>query len=295
TGYIILEQSLCVLHDISDKETVLIDSGYFTSPELLELLKARGKRVPAVLCTHLHVDHIGNNGLLQRTFGSKIYVARKEKEIMEQRLNHQGAVPFKWMEPEKYFFGDSGICRITAINDKDKAIKIGGAEFKIERLSGHSPDHLGFATPDGVLHIGDSMMTDMVLKKSKIPYEFNITSALETLERFKVMDYPYFAASHMDVVLKQDMPKIAGENIAFHNKVLDEMEKNLDVWKEQERFIEETITGRGVHIRLTRNSGWLPSAIRSYLGHLIRQGRITRKTENGKKYIKRITIKAVEK
>ena len=292
TGYIILEQSLCVLHDISDKETVLIDSGYFTSEELIDFLKARGKKVPAVLCTHMHVDHMGNNGILQRVFGSKIYVAQKEKDVTEERYkaareNPGKNMPFEWMNPDQYFYGDSGKYRITPLSKDAKNVKVGNAVFPIERLYGHSPEHLGFATPDGVLHIGDSMMTDVVLRRSKIPYELNVTAALETLEKLKHMDYPYFAASHMDVVEKTDIVKIAQENIDFHKDMLDEMERNLGDWIEETKFVDETIAGRGVHIKLTRNRGWLPSAIRSYMGHLVREGRLQSKRVDGKKYIKR--------
>ena len=46
---------------LSANEAVLIDSGLQRSPQLLELFERKHIRISAVLCTHLHPDHISNN------------------------------------------------------------------------------------------------------------------------------------------------------------------------------------------------------------------------------------------
>lgn len=279
TGYVIMEQSLVLLHDISDKETVLIDSGYFESPELLELLKARGKTVPAVLCTHLHVDHDGNNGLMQRKFGAKIYIGKGEKKVHDERYNSDVEVPFSWMSREQYFFGDSGKYDMTVIEDDVHEVKVGETVFSVERLPGHSPDHLGFGTPDGILMVADAVMTDSVLRKSKIPYELNITKAIKTLEMIPDLGYEQYAASHMGMITCEDIKRVCDDNLKLHNGMLMEIERRLNGWQNLDKFVNETIANRGVHMRLTRNRGWIPAAICSYIDHLIREGRVVMSRE----------------
>lgn len=278
TGYIKLDDSLVVTYDINGRDMVMIDSGYRESPELLAWLREEGKRVAAVLCTHIHVDHIGNNGMLQREFGAKIYVTEREFNVQQERFSSDDKISFEWMGREKYFFGDSGRYETTVIpssvSGRKKTLAICGADFEIVPLPGHSPDHVGFETPDGVLHIGDAMMSDMVLKKSKVPYEMNISKTLNTLEKIARLDHPYLVASHRAVIPNEDIAAIAQANIDYHNDMLDEIERRLNGWQEMDKFITEVIGNRGVRMRLTRNIVWLPVAVKSYIDHLIREGRV---------------------
>lgn len=270
-----MDSSLVVICDTNDRECVLIDSGFSESPELLDLLKSRGKRAAAVLCTHFHVDHMGNNGLLQREHGAKIYASAREIEVQKERFENDGSFSFEWMSRERYFFGASGKYRSKAVTEDQRTVRAGGASFRVEKLYGHSPAQLGFATPDGVLHIGDAFMTDRVLRHSKVPYELNITRTLRTLEKIKHMDYPFYAASHMGIVERKDLAEAVDANISYHESMLDYIESRLGrEWVNMDTFIMEIIDSRGVNIKKSSNMGWLPSAVKSYIDHLIRVGRI---------------------
>lgn len=269
-----MDRSLVVISDTTGRECVLIDSGYSEAPDLLDFLKSRGRRPAAVLCTHFHVDHMGNNGLLQREAGSKIYAAALEIEVQRSRYESDEGSSFKWMDRDKYFFGESGKYKTRPVAPGQKSVQIGGASFLVEELFGHSPAHLGFATPDGVLHVGDAIMTDRVLRHSKVPYELNITKTLETLEKMRHLDYPLFAASHMGIIERRDIGGVITANIDYHLDMLDYIEKNLDSgWENMDMVIREIIEGRGVNIARSGNIGWIPSAVRSYIDHLVREGR----------------------
>lgn len=278
TGYMILDQSLVVTYDINDRETVIIDSGYRERPELIKWARGNGKEIKAVLCTHFHVDHMGNNGLLQREMGTEIFASAREYEVQQTRFNSDDPISFKWMDREKYFFGASGRFDTVVLPPDQREIIISGCRFKVEPLLGHSPGHIGFATPDGILHIGDAFMSDMVLRHSKVPYELNITETLKTLERVKYMGYKYYAASHRAVIPEKDIAKTLDDNIDYHNNMLDQIERRLNGWQRMDRFIMEVIENRGVQIKNTRSIGWLPVAVRSYIEHLIREGRVVYKT-----------------
>ena len=63
---------------ISRHEVVLIDSGESETPEMIPMLKEQGLRVRAVLHTHLHTDHMANDKLLIRNFGTQVYAHPEE-------------------------------------------------------------------------------------------------------------------------------------------------------------------------------------------------------------------------
>jgi glyoxylase-like metal-dependent hydrolase (beta-lactamase superfamily II) len=203
-----------------------------------------------------------------------IYAARREYQWQQESFRSDRDITFEWMDRERYFFGDSGMYETTPIEPGQTEIEIGGAVFAVEDLSGHSPAHLGFATPDGVLHIGDAFMSDRVLRHSKIPYEYNIGKTLDSLERMKKMDYPYFAAAHKAVISAGDVGDVLDANISYHKRMLDEILQRLNGWQRTDRFIQEVIANRGVDIRRSSSSGWLPDAIRSYIDYLINEGKV---------------------
>ena len=64
TWFVDLKDALAAICLTGRGEAVLIDSGREERQELLTGLEARGLRVRAVLCTHLHRDHTANNLLL---------------------------------------------------------------------------------------------------------------------------------------------------------------------------------------------------------------------------------------
>ena len=280
TGYMLMDQSVVVTYDLSDKEMVLIDSGYRQHDDLLQWARDRGKRIRAVLCTHFHIDHMGNNGLLQREMGTEIFASEREYQVQQERFGSNDQISFDWMDREKYFFGDSGRFDTTVVTPEQREIVIDGRVFRAEDLPGHSPGHLGFATPDGILHIGDAFMSDIVLRHSKVPYEFNITDTLATLERVKRMSYDYYAASHRSIITESDIARVIDDNIAYHNDMLDEIERRLNGWQRMDRFVMEVIENRGVQVKTTRSIGWLPVAVRSYIEHLIREERVIYKAGN---------------
>ena len=279
-----MDRSLVVIYDIDSRRSVLIDSGYSESPELIDLMKSRGRRVSACLCTHFHVDHMGNNGLLQKVYGAKIYASELEIEVQKKRYESDEGSSFEWMDRDKYFFGESGKYRTKPVAEDQREVNVDGARFTVEKLYGHSPAHLGFATPDGVLHVGDAFMTDRVLRHSKVPYELNITKTLDTLEKIRHMDYPYFAASHMGIVEQKDIGRVIGANIDYHESMLSYIESRLGrSWENMQTFIMEIIENRGVNIKRSSNIGWIPAAVRSYIDHLALKGKVVFGNEDGEK------------
>lgn len=203
-GYSCVGAYLLPSHDI-----VLIDSGFRPSPELFELLDQEQLRVEAVLCTHLHVDHVANNYALIERFGTKIYAG--EREIKEATEGHWHV----WPE------GKEG--EILPIPDGASSVTIQGVSFDCLPTPGHTLGHLSFASPDGVFFIGDAMVSPAVLKNSKLPYMTDIKLAEDSMRKIDQTSYPCYLAAHKGPMGKEALHACVDENLKKETDLLEEL------------------------------------------------------------------------
>lgn len=173
---------------------VLIDSGREEQPEFIDWLKEQGISPVAVINTHLHIDHIGCNELLKKEFQCNIYASSDE-------IRH---------ENDAGYTAGKG-----AISNPDSGIlEICGHEFEIIPTPGHSCGHQAVVTPDGVCFLGDVVMSEEILKSSKMPYHLDIDAALDSMDKVKKMDYSMFVLSHEGCFTKEQIVETVGSNLA---------------------------------------------------------------------------------
>ena len=129
TGYVDLPGALVPVYRLSEHEVLLFDSGREPSPELMDLLEWEQLRVRAVMCTHLHEDHIANNEQLIARYGTEIYASALDV----RELLARDTVPYP----------------IHPVENTD-VLRIDGAEIRLLALPGHTEGQLAYVTPDGV-------------------------------------------------------------------------------------------------------------------------------------------------
>jgi len=128
---------------------LLVDTGCARTAR--ELQQALGDRpVQLVVNTHRHEDHIGGNGLLQRTYGAPILV-------------HEDALPYLanprrlCLQPyRRLFWGWPEPAEGTAIGTE---VQTEHHRFLVVPTPGHSPDHIALFEPEeGWLFGGDAFI-----------------------------------------------------------------------------------------------------------------------------------------
>ena len=60
TEYVSVDESLIGIYHLSGNGVVLIDAGAAEWPEFLDDIISRGLEVKAILCSHLHFDHMSD-------------------------------------------------------------------------------------------------------------------------------------------------------------------------------------------------------------------------------------------
>ena len=157
-----------------------------TDDTYMRALKAAGcsvEDIDFVMCTHLHVDHVGwntrmENGRWVPTFPKARYIFGKAEFDYWTAQNAKGEVP-----P----FADSVLPVVEArradIVGNDFAV---GDHLRIMPTPGHTPGHVAFAlgrSKDDAVFVGDMMHTPLQLRHPELSPKFDVDPALAAVTR----------------------------------------------------------------------------------------------------------------
>ncbi len=243
-----------------DGRAVLIDSGSVAHPELAEALDREGLGVAAVICTHLHPDHIANNRLLIDRWGAEIWADAAEIRAVGPRFEMLRGDPLEkkwlWTEPDY---------PIRPIPPGTEALTLAGAEFRLLPTPGHVEGHLAVVTPDAVCCLGDAIISASVLAGSSLPYmEYDVDLAVESMAGIRDMDYPCYVAAHREVIAPEDLGPLVDANIRKELRLYDLLRRIITAPTPMEEAVTAFMRAAGVEreIMLSRSSMRGSAAIR---------------------------------
>lgn len=225
TGYIETPGAMIPVYRLPGDELLLFDSGREPSPELMALLEREQLRVKAVMCTHLHEDHIANNDLLVARYGARIYASAPDISELQSR--------------------DSVSYPVSAIDGAD-ALDLEGASIRLLPLPGHTEGQLAYVTPDGVCCVGDAIMTRKPLERAKIPYMDDVDGSMVSMEALRQTDYPFYIIAHKGVVRKEELSALIDRNIQKELDLYELLRRQITEPAPMEQVITDFIRGAGV-------------------------------------------------
>ena len=277
TGIITTHFSLIPSYRLSAREFVLIDSGAQAHPELLEEFDQLGFRVAAVVCTHLHPDHIANNRALINRYGTEIYASSDEIRDVGPRyaLLRSDPLEEKWLCTEPDY-------PIIAIED-EPVLNVHGARFEILPTPGHVKGHFSIITPDGVCCMGDAILSEEQLRVSLLPFiEYDVDLAVESMAALGRTFYPLYIAAHKAVIPQKALPTLAEANIRKELELYGLLRELIRAPMEIDTAITTFMTAAGVgrEIMIRRTS--MRASAMTRFNALARAGEIC--LENGMVY-----------
>ena len=192
------------------KSLYLIDSGMdeYDAKRIHAELKetfpeeAGGFDVPVIINTHSHADHSGGNAYFARTFGSRIWISRKEAGSL-QNPDLQGIVisrghPFPQVQCPFYLAEPSEASRL--IDDTTEVLLPNGAKISFLSLPGHYFEMLGVlvTAPDGktALFAGDAFFGRHHIGKYWIPFLFDVAQFKQSLDKLASTPADVYLPSH---------------------------------------------------------------------------------------------------
>lgn len=237
-------------------KAVMIDSG-LKDPDrqgILKLLEQEQIRVAALLTSHFHRDHIGNHRAIQEKHGAHVYMTPFTSAMLENTRRPSPVLKESAMQAVPHS-GPRESNTEHLFLPTEEAITVAGYTFKILPLPGHSQEHVGFVTPDGVAYLSDTLLSRPILQSVRIPYFTFCREDLEAKASVLEMDYPCYILAHNGVYT--NVRELAQENI-------DNLQEKLHV---VEMLAQHWITLEQLAAQVIRHMGGDGDALRKVMGY----------------------------
>lgn len=284
-SYVIMAPTNIGVYSFKNKNCLLVDTGIDNTAvkKIDETLEESTLHPKFIVNTHSHVDHFGGNNYLRDKYtGILTYSSHEEILLMENgELNSE--ILFSSCN------AFSSLDKLTVKHSfeaplKEGENKIGDDKFNVFYLPGHSKNCVAIATGDKVCYLGDSIFSEEILDKYKIPNLINVKEENKTLDKIKEIDCDYFVIGHSSkIYTKEEIDKL----------VLINKEALSRIYEEILEFLQEPLTREDLVSNMTvfselplsfKECYLLNQTISSFLSYLYERGEVTYQVEDGKVY-----------
>lgn len=271
------------VYRLDGRDVVLLDSGSAFQPDesefVLGVLSEENLNVKAVIATHGHWDHNGNNKALLEKYGCRIYMYGAEAYTSSNvdRLRFQWMpMPFQQMHP---LLSRMEALTTDYIPEGETEIEICGSKFGILHTPGHSRSHIAIITEDNVAMVGDAVMTDQVLRHSKLPYAESIAVDFRTKRKLAALQCDRYILSHKGV--RDDLRHDVEQNIAHYIRRAEAVAACVKDGMSFDDIAAAVIMEMHIRIHSRFDYADIHSMIAPYVQYLEETGRLEAWYENG--------------
>lgn len=279
-------------YKINDEEIILLDSGWIKEREGIDkLLNENDFKVIGILCSHAHIDHIGNNMYLKEKHNSIIAMSSYEALVCSSAVNLKVYYSSQTLSEVTKHFGHM-ICETDImISDDVSNIYLSGIKFEIIHTPGHSPAHICIITPDDVAYLGDTLISYEVMKGAKMPYAFILKEDLKSKEKLYDLKCSDYIIAHKGTYKQSEITKLIHDNIEFYKKRADSIYNIINMDMTMEEMLKEVIKDFNIPVKTQYKYFTLERMLRSYVEYLNEIEKIEVNMKNGfLKYSKRDEI-----
>ena len=266
TWCVIQPRAIVPYYQLSETEIILLDSGAMLHGELEGWLDQQGLHVRAILNTHNHWDHAAANQRLRKEHGARVYMPVLEAAMTSTPLSRfEGHV---YGRRQKI----ASVCEIApfpvdeTVGLEDGPVEVLGARFEVIHTPGHSLDHVAYRTPDDVLYVGDALMSDKLLRDTKINYALNWEVDLASKEKLRDFRCAAYVLAHGSV--ETELAPLIDRNIAYvHERaaIVEHMAERPVSMEQLTRAVWEHLGLRGGNYFKDMESAHMIRALAQYL------------------------------
>lgn len=249
--------------------------GYVIDPGSIGYDDLGKNDIHTVLISHGHTDHF-RRACEFREKGARVIASKDDALLVRNpEVNIRGL--FSWAKPPMemvtlFFQGDA--CEVDQYIEEWKDSSI----YSVP-LPGHTLGEYGFITEDGVFYSSDSLYSEQIWGKYKLPYSIDRDMCEESLNRIKTLDFDHVVPGHGSPLNRAEAIKAADYHIEALQKVDDII---LELAKEP-ISTEDLVTAISNKMGLYKsiNNYWLTVVmLKGHLSSLINKGKVMYKLEN---------------
>lgn len=277
-GYVPGAVNIGVLRN--DDNAVLIDTGLDkdNGRKLLRLLEEQELTLKAIINTHSHADHNGGNNYLTRNTEAQVYAPSIESGIIENPLLEpiylfHGAYPVRNLH-NKFVLAKPS--KVTHIIEPGK-LELIGLEPEIIALPGHSYNQIGVLFDD-VFFCADTVFSNRVIDKYRIPVVQDVTRHLETLNKLEEMTCNLFVPAHTKPI--KDIKPLVAKNRATTKAIITDIKELLKEPRSTEEVLSLLGEEYGLDLTVVQQYYLIQMTLMAYLGYLYDSKQVEIKLEN---------------
>lgn len=249
--------------------------GYVIDPGSVGYEDLKDVRIHSVLITHGHNDHF-RKACEFRDKGARVIASRDDALLVRNpEVNIRGL--FSWAKPPMdmvtHFF-QGNACEVDNYIEYWKDSSIWSVS-----LPGHTLGEYGFITEDGVLYSGDSLYSEALWGKYKLPYSIDPGLVRSSIRKIKTLDFDYAVPGHGVPMSRSEAMKAAD----YHLEQLDKVDNIILELIADPVSTEDLVTRFSNKLGLYKslNNYWLTLVMmKGHLSDLIVRGKVGYRLEN---------------
>ena len=266
------------------KDALLIDSGLDkdSGRKIIRLLEEHGLTLKAIINTHSHADHFGGNAYLTRNTEAEVYAPKIESGIIQNPLLEpiylfHGAYPIRNLHNKFVLAKPSPVDHII----EPGKLSIIGLELEIIPLPGHSFNQMGVKMDD-VLFCADTVFSERVIDKYRIPVVQDVGNHLKTLEALREMECSLFVPAHTKPT--EDIKQLVEKNLDTTMSIVSDIKELLKEPKTTEQVQSELGKQYGLNLGVVQQYYLIHMTVMAYLGYLYDSKEVEIKMEDNLLY-----------
>ena len=268
-------------YKINNEEIIMLDSGWAEGERegIDKLLEKNKFKVVAIICSHAHIDHVGNNAFLKKKYNCIIAMPSYEALICSSTVNLKLYFNSQTLSEVTEHFGHMVCQTDIMILDNQDSIIVKGIKFKILHTPGHSPAHICITTPDDVVYLGDTLIGYEVMRGAKMPYAYILSEDLKSKLKLYDLKCSKYVVAHKGMY--DDITELITDNISFYKNRASRIYTVIEGDMTMEDILKAVIEKFNIHIKSRYRYTIIVRMLKSYVEYLNETGMIELNMDKG--------------
>ena len=267
-------------------DCILIDTGHPNDgDDLIRVLDENHLKVRGILSTHYHADHFGNCRRIAKLYDLPVILPLGEAgfcrslEALGESFGFHGT---QYIKNDQITTILGPVDETIGFDQRD--ITVAGVKFDVFHTPGHTGDNVSFRTPDGVLVVGDVLITPEKLAPLRAPFTTNI--AQDLLSKKQVAETPcrYCVMAHCGYVPASSLPGVLKVNIDAFAQVINVVRGIITRPMTMDEIVPRFCQIRGINGNTLTRGVQMRHIVGAIVGYLIDGGELATETALGLTY-----------